>query len=323
MKVYLGLDGGGTKTDAAAVDSQGSTLARFVGGPSNPHSATFGLAFAELEKVLRGLISSLPDQNVRLDGICLGMSGIDTLEERSLVKTAVSRILAEWSEDIPVAIASEGQISLMACLGQEYGVQIISGTGSICYIFASDGSYWRTGGWGHYLGDEGSGYSIGLRTLKAVMRSYDGVRPPTRMTDIILNEYGFNQITDLKSYIYEPARGKADISAFAKVCLQAASGGDECAIHIVMEEAEALADTAAALLKRHPVPPGSKVVLTGSIFGHSRLFTRTLSDKLLAQIQGLEFVEGTSAPPPSVGAALLARKRFGDSDESPVPLLGQ
>ncbi|MDT3424932.1 N-acetylglucosamine kinase-like BadF-type ATPase [Paenibacillus forsythiae] len=311
MRVYLGIDGGGTKTDAAAVDSEGSTLARFGGGPSNPHSATFDLALDELNKVIHGLVSSLPQKDVRLEGICLGMSGIDTLEERSLVKKAVSRILAEWPGDHPVAVASEGQISLMAALGQEFGVQIIAGTGSICCVFAPGGSYWRTGGWGHHLGDEGSGYSIGLRALKSVMRSYDGAEPPTRMTDIILKGYGFAQITDLKGYIYQPSRGKADIAAFAKVALEAARDGDECAIRIVTEEAGALADTAAALLKRRPVPPGNRVVLTGSVFGHSPLFTRTLCGKLQAIFQELVFVEGASAAPPSVGAALLARKWFG------------
>ncbi|MFD1773372.1 N-acetylglucosamine kinase [Paenibacillus rhizophilus] len=314
MKVYLGLDGGGTKTDAAAVDSQGSVLARFAGGPSNPHGATFDKAVMELDKTIRGLLSSLPHMDIQLEGICLGMSGIDTSEERFLISSAVSRTLAEESGDIPVAVASEGQISLMSALGHEFGVQIISGTGSICYAFAPDGSHWRTGGWGHYLGDEGSGYSIGLSALKAVMRSYDGVQPPTGITGIILEEYGFARITDLKSYIYQPERVKADIAAFAKACLKAASGGDACAIQIVTEEAEALADTAAALLKRLPAKLGSRVVLTGSIFGHSPLFGRTLRDKLLDRFPSLDFVDGTSAPPPSVGAALLARKWFGGPD---------
>ncbi|NGM82892.1 N-acetylglucosamine kinase [Paenibacillus sp. 7124] len=314
MKVYLGLDGGGTKTDAAAVDSQGSVLARFTGGPSNPHAGTFNETAAELDRVVRGLLSSLPEKDIQSGGICLGMSGIDTSKERSLISTAIRSTLAEWAGEPPVAVASEAQISLMAALGQEFGVQIISGTGSICYAFAPDGSHWRTGGWGHYLGDEGSGYSIGLRALKSVMRSYDGVQPPTGITGIILEEYDLSRITELKSYIYQPERGKADIAAFAKPCLKAASGGDECAIRIVTEEAAALADTAAALLERLPAELRSRAVLTGSIFAHSPLFARTLRGKLLDRYPSLEFVDGTLAPPPSVGAALLARKWFSGPD---------
>lgn len=61
----------------------------------------------------------------------------------------------------------------MAATGQKHGIIVISGTGAIVYGITQQGERHRIGGWGHILGDPGSGYEIGLHTLQTVMKSYD------------------------------------------------------------------------------------------------------------------------------------------------------
>ncbi|WP_025683165.1 BadF/BadG/BcrA/BcrD ATPase family protein [Paenibacillus maysiensis] len=322
MKVYVGLDGGGTKTDAAALDEQGALLARCTGGPSNPHSIGFEVALTEVMSVIDEVLEQLHSKNEDCASICLGMSGFDTKEECDLLQSSVQRHLLERGLVLPVFVRSEGEIALMAALGSRSGALIISGTGSICYGYLPDGSLLRTGGWGHYLGDEGSGYQVGLRTLKTVMRSFDAIHPPTIMTDMIMREYGFQRITDLKGYIYNPAHSKAQIAAFAKICVQAATQGDDAAAGILVSEAEALADTAAALLRRSPTLQQGQAVLSGSMFRYAPLFREALCGRLQESFGGLVFVDGSRGAPPSVGAARLARELAdGRQDEPPSALL--
>lgn len=310
MKVYLGLDGGGTKTDAAALDEQGKLLARCIGGPSNPNSASYETALTEVMSAIDGVLEELPAAKQDIISICLAVSGFSTDDEQALLKHAVLRHLYKHALSIPVFIQSEGQIALMAAVGSPYGVLVISGTGSICYGYTPEGSSFRTGGWGHHLGDEGSGYQLGLRTLKAVMRSYDGIAPPTVMTDMIMKEYGFKHITDLKGYVYIPSHSKAEIAAFSGICIQAAEAGDAAASAIIQEEAAALADTAAALLRRSPALREYPVVLSGSVFKYSPGFRREFCGRLQESAGRLNFVDGADGQPPSVGAALTAHRLY-------------
>ncbi|MHA6533645.1 N-acetylglucosamine kinase [Paenibacillus sp. BAC0078] len=313
MKVYLGLDGGGTKTDAAALNEAGELLARYIGGPSNPHSVTFGAALTEVMSAIDSLLERLEPEIINIASICLAVSGFSTIDEHALLKKAVEQHLMKCGLSLPVFIQSEGQISLMAALGSHHGMLVISGTGSICYGYSPDGSCTRTGGWGHILGDEGSGYQIGLLTLKAVMRSYDGVQPPTAMTDMIMKQHGLTVISDLKGYIYNPSHTKAEIAEFSKICIAAAEAGDEAALTILTGEAEALSNTANALLRRSPGLAGLPVVLSGSVFRYSPVFRRNFCDSLQKSCGRVDFVDGSLGAPPSTGAAWLARQLLRES----------
>ncbi|OKP89355.1 hypothetical protein A3842_04530 [Paenibacillus sp. P3E] len=314
MKVYLGLDGGGTKTDASALNEAGELLARYIGGPSNPHSATLGVALTRVMSAIDGLLERLQTDVADMTSICLAVSGFSTKEEQACLKNAVLQHLLKRGISIPVFIQSEGQISLMAALGNSFGTLIISGTGSICYGYSPDGSCHRTGGWGHLLGDEGSGYRIGLRAVQTVMRSHDAAQPPTVMTGMIMEEYCLQQITDLKEYIYHPSHTKAKIAAFSKLCIGAAEAGDPAATAILSEEAEALSDTAAALLRQNPVLMTLPVVLSGSVFRYSRVFYRLFCQRLLKFSSALEIVDGSHGAPPSTGAARLGKLLLDETD---------
>ncbi|MBW4081148.1 N-acetylglucosamine kinase [Paenibacillus sp. S150] len=311
MKVYLGLDGGGTKTDAAALDEAGELLARYTGGPSNPHSVSWDTALTEVMSAIDGLLERIREAAADIVSICLAVSGFSTMEEQAILKDAVQQHLLKRSLPIPVFIQSEGQISLMAALGSSFGTLVISGTGSICYGYSPDGSCHRTGGWGHILGDEGSGYRIGLRALQSVMRSYDAVLPATAMTGMIMEEYHLQRISDLKEYIYHSSAAKSQIAAFSKLCIQAAEAGDGAAAVILTEEAEALGGTAAALLRRNPELTRLPVVLCGSVFRHSPVFRGLFCERLQQSGGKLAIVDGSLGAPPSAGAAQLARRLVG------------
>ncbi|HBU84516.1 MAG TPA: N-acetylglucosamine kinase [Paenibacillus sp.] len=313
MRVYVGVDGGGTNTDAAIISEFGEILARLRGGPTNPHSVPPEQALSELQRVLEQLFNLVSDLSTNCEGICLGMSGVDTIQERQLIADAVNNYMKNSnrhkSDACPVWVVSEGEIALMASLGHTHGVLCISGTGSIVYGFTLEGERYRAGGWGHLLGDEGSGYRIGQRALQVVMQSYDGVLPPTGLTPLLIKKLNLREISELKARVYQSDWGKTETASIARLAIEAAESGDEATRALIIEEAGQLAITAKALIARHPEFATTQIVLSGSLFRYAALFRNTFIQKLSGYYKELDFVYREDAPAPAVGAAQLARRR--------------
>lgn len=313
MRIYAGIDGGGTNTDAAIISDSGDTLAEFRGGATNPHSVPFKEAMLELHRVLDQLFQSEKGALSNCEGICLGMSGVDTIQERQWIADTIQDYMKknrrQDAADCQVWVVSEGEIALMASIGQTHGVLCISGTGSIVYGFTPEGERYRAGGWGHLLGDEGSGYRIGQRALQAVMQSYDRILPPTELTPLLQQKLDLPNLIDLKQLVYQSGWGKTHTASIARLVIEAADAGDNVARILIADEAQLLADTAKALITRHNSFPSAPFVLSGSMFRYSALFRDTFVHKLSESYGALNFVCREHAPTPAVGAAQLAQRR--------------
>lgn len=312
MDIFIGVDGGGTKTEAVVINNRGKVLSRYSGSSTNPYVVTFDGAMLELmsvlDKVIQPLASSIPEATIK--GICLGMSGVNTTEEKDNVISSLRAYQEQRGLSFPISMTNEAIISLMASLGREYGILVISGTGSNTYGITKKGEQYRVGGWGHILGDEGSGYQIGLLSLKTVIKSLEGMLPPTSMTKRITDAYDFEHISELKAYVYKSSIGRSDIAAFARYCVEAAKDGDVVAHNILRDQARELAETTIALIGRHPELRETEVVCTGSIFKHSAVFQDCFREFLLSRFPDLSFPLGRKDLNPADGAALLARKRY-------------
>lgn len=316
MELFIGVDGGGTKTEATAINSHGKVLSRYFGSSTNPYVVTFEGAMQELVSVLDQVITPLSSDmsTSTIKGICLGMSGVSTIQERENVISSIRAYQEQRDLSFPISVRTEAEISLMASLEREYGILVISGTGSNTYGITSNGELYRVGGWGHILGDEGSGYQIGLLSLKTVIKSLEGMLPPTLMTKAITDAYDFGHISELKGYVYKSSIGRNDIAAFARYCVETAANGDSLAQTILQDQARELAETTTTLIGKHPELEQTDVICTGSIFKHSAVFRNTFRETLLSLFPKLSFVEGRNDLSPADGAALLARKLYAAKD---------
>ncbi|ANY74298.1 N-acetylglucosamine kinase [Paenibacillus ihbetae] len=312
MEIFIGVDGGGTKTEAAAINASGQVISRFTGGSTNPYIVTFDGAMKELQAVIEGLMEPFNLSSASCSSICLGMSGVSSDEERQRVRQYLESHFLERQLSPHIYMRSEAEISLMAVLERQYGILIISGTGSNTYGITKSGSIHRVGGWGHILGDEGSGYQIGLQTLKSVIKSHERILPPTRMSSLILKTYPLSHIADLKSYIYQPAITKQNIASFARCCIEAAEAGDHVALDILRSQADELAETTSALIMQHHEFATSDVVCIGSIFKHSRVFREAYRAAIRERYPRLQFPEAAHDRTPAHGAAMLAYRLFQD-----------
>src|SRR5580765_311785 len=171
----LGIDAGGTKTVCYLADGDGRTLGEGRGSGANLHAH----GELEVEKVLHEVIEqALGDRAIRPDAVCVGVAGVDREEDDRLMRSIMRRL----GLGAQTLIVNDALVALVAGVGDEPGVFLVAGTGSIAYGVNRDCVAARAGGWGHVLGDEGSGYWIGRQALMAVVREADGRGPATRLT---------------------------------------------------------------------------------------------------------------------------------------------
>jgi N-acetylglucosamine kinase-like BadF-type ATPase len=311
MKYVIGFDGGGTKTEMVAVDADGYVLSLSKGGASNPKAVTLDKAQLHIIELLDQLYDKESLQPIHCQGICLGLAGIDTEQEKESILQLVRRYYIERGiHHLPIRVTNDAEIALMAGLGNNQGIIAIAGTGAIVYGITPTGQNFRTGGWGHILGDKGSGYEIGLLTLQTVMSSFDGIRPPTQLTKLVMDLYGLSSPHELRSYIYQPHIQKKHIAESAELCIRAAELRDQAAQEIITNAATDLANLTAAIRTKDSWFANSPIAVTGSIFKHSSLY-REAYKKHLESIWIQPTVVATEQTP-AYGAALLAAREVGE-----------
>ncbi len=179
----MGIDAGGTKTVCLLADEQGRIVSEGRGAGANLHAA----GELEVEKVLHAGDGSRRSAIVDImpAAICLGIAGVDREDEARTVRAIMRRI----GYKSRMLVVNDALIALVAGAGDAPGIVIIAGTGSIVYGRNARGEAARAGGWGHMIGDEGSGYWIGREALAAVMRAGDGRGPATQLTADMLAHF--------------------------------------------------------------------------------------------------------------------------------------
>jgi N-acetylglucosamine kinase-like BadF-type ATPase len=256
----LGIDAGGTKTVCYLADGDGNLLGEARGGGANLQ------AEGELgvEKVLHAVMDqALGDEPREVAAICLGMAGVDREGDGAIVRSIMRRIGARSR----VVVVNDALVALVAGVGEAPGVVIICGTGSIAYGRNARDQAARAGGWGYILGDEGSGYWIGRRALRAVARAADGRGPATALTPRVLNHFAVAQPSDLVSEVYDRQVRHHALAQLARLVQQARDEGDEVATQILEQAAHELMAAARSVVDRLKMREEAvQFVLAGGVF---------------------------------------------------------
>ena len=239
----LGIDAGGTKTVCLLADERGEILAESQGGGANLQSA----GELDVEKVLHQVMEeTLGPHDIRPDAICLGIAGVD----RPADAQAVQGIMRRIGFKSRVVVVNDALAALVAGAGEQPGVVIVAGTGSIAYGRDAAGRASRAGGWGYLLGDEGGGFWIGRSALSAVVRQFDGRGPATRLTDLVLNEMRLGTPSELIHAIYDRGLQRSAVAGLADVVQQAMLAGDAVAAEILARAAGELVAAASSVVTR-------------------------------------------------------------------------
>lgn len=286
--VYVGVDGGGTGTTALVVDAEGRELGSGAAGPAlidplAPSSA----AGAVMEAVEQALEDADPTAPVL--AIWAGLAGAG----REASRTAVERLLSEADLAATVAVGTDLEAATSDAFPAGPGILVIAGTGSVAWARGPSGTERRIGGWGAHLGDEGSGYAIGLAALRRVLRASDGRGAATGLTDAILSVLELTEAPQLVEWGHQAT--KSGIAALTSQVVEVAGRGDEVAAEVLAEAVRDLAGHVVGLrdaLGPWGTPPGC--AMAGGLLGPTGPLRPPLSTIL--KEGGLEPLEAEIRP---------------------------
>jgi N-acetylglucosamine kinase-like BadF-type ATPase len=293
----LGIDAGGTKTVSQLADARADVRLETRG----PGATLQGSGAPAVEQVLRQVIEpALRDPAARPAAVCLGMAGVDRREDVGVVREMLSRLIP----GAELLVVNDALIALEAGVGAGAGVVVLAGTGSIAYGRDGSGRAARAGGWGYVLGDEGSGYWLGRRALRAVVRAADRRGLPTSMTQRILDRYQVRREQDLVDQVYYGGSKPTTIAALSGIVQAAAADDqDEVARRILHDGAGELATAALAVARRLGLE-ACPFVLGGGVFPAVPLLAAGVAERIL-QVLPRARVEPLAVEP-AFGAVRLA-----------------
>ena len=174
MGYIIGIDGGGTKTHCLLTKLDGTLLNECYGGPSNFLTAGIEPVCTTLWEVINKCIQKTSAIFEEIDIIVIGTTGagrrIDAERLESEFKNYISK---QNKKPKQFHVESDARIALEGAFTGKPGSILIAGTGSIMFGKDALGNIHRVGGFGRYLGDEGSGYVLGKIVLAAVSKEFD------------------------------------------------------------------------------------------------------------------------------------------------------
>ena len=241
--LVAGVDGGGTRTRALLLARDGTTAGRAEGPaalvrPDHPPAAARVVADT-VRRAAAAAGAALP-----LPALWAGLAGAGRPSVRRDLKAA----LREEQIARTVRVGTDVQAAFHDAFGAGPGVVVVAGTGSVVLGAAQDGRRLQVGGWGGVMGDDGSGYRIGVSALRAIARAADGRAPPTALTAAVLDHLGLARPRDLPAWAESAA--KADIAALAPLAIRTARSGDAAAQTIVRRALDALGDQLSAAIRQ-------------------------------------------------------------------------
>ena len=240
-RYVMGIDGGATKTLAAVFDLDERAVHLAEGGPSNEDAVGAGAAVDALLDVADEALQRAGIAQSELATAVLAVAGTDTDAIARKVRSArtddwivVNDVVGAWA----------------AATGGRPGVGAISGTGSNVFGVGPGGQAWRVGGWGHLLGDQGSGYWLGTESIRAALADRDGSGPQTALSAAAVEFFDVASVEALAALVYAKPLTKGEIAAFAVVACELAQGGDAVARDLYRRGAAELAAQIVVVIQR-------------------------------------------------------------------------
>jgi N-acetylglucosamine kinase-like BadF-type ATPase len=247
--LLLGADGGGTKTIVwlarRRIDQSWEVLGRGRAGTGNPRAAGFDAVQQNLGDAIAAAFADAKLRPQKVAVACFGLAGAGRIAEQAVIADwATSQGLAQQ-----VQVVGDLELVLAAADDDEPGIALIAGTGSVAWGRARSGAVARCGGWGYLLGDEGSGYALGLALLRGVVRALDGRGPATSLVAATQAALGVEEPEEIVARVYASEMTRQRIASLAPLVF-ASADSDPLASSIVEFAARDLAELVVALTVR-------------------------------------------------------------------------
>lgn len=309
--MFLGVDGGGTKTAFCLVDSAGTVRARQLGDGAYyfAENGTGGVDHVArvLEKGIGALCVSAGIAPADIDFTFLGLPGYGEAPGDLAAVDAVPRTILGNDR---YACDNDMICGWAGSLGAADGINVISGTGSMVYGERA-GHGIRVGGWSELFSDEGSAYWIAVRALNAFTRMSDGRLAEGPLAGVLRRHLGLTTDLEIIDVVLNRMQGRrTDIAALSTRVSEAAEQGDRQAAAILTDAGRELAQLVDTARHRLGYAAGATVPVSysGGVFAST-----VVRDAFTDALRRSEAAYDLRLPlfPPAVGAALYAAKLAG------------
>ncbi|MFD2614122.1 N-acetylglucosamine kinase [Paenibacillus gansuensis] len=303
ISYVAGIDGGGTKTAVTLMDEAGNTVLTFTSGGMNYN----GMDAASVRSNLGEVFATVADFTGGLEHcvqVCIGAAGVSNPDVIPRLEADVRACGYRGN----LLVVGDQEAALFGAHMGAPGIILVAGTGSICYGRNAAGGTHRSGGFGHLIDDEGSGYSIGRELLSALVRHEDGRIPETVISRLVYERLQMGSVKEVIGYVYDRQRHKRDIAALAPVLSAACEMGDPTALSIALRSAQALFELTVPVVEKLSLQEG-RLAMTGSVLLKNTTIRETFVQLLRSKYPLLHC--GMPRKDASSGAALMAWTRRG------------
>ncbi len=251
--LYLGIDGGGTKTEFVLVNSSGVVVERIIKSGSNPNDTGFSAAESVICEGVCEILVKYPS----VKSIFSGISGISVGNYAEKLRSSLKKICPKTKIEVL------GDVFNLFALNDKANMAVISGTGSVVFCKSADG-YRRVGGWGHLFDGAGSAYDIGSAAVSAALGEEDFSEKASYLTELLRKKFNTSTVWEHINELYKG--GKSYIAKLAPIVFDAYKAGDEKAAKIIDNNAKRLAKLIEA--GRDIYSGGSVAIASGGVFEH-------------------------------------------------------
>jgi N-acetylglucosamine kinase-like BadF-type ATPase len=257
-RLFIGVDGGASSTLTVLANHRGELLAGAVSGPCDHIDEPGGPErhYSALRDGYESVMAwaGLPLEAV--EGVFLGLTGKGNLP-----------IIKRVYGDRQITLRHDTLTALIGAIPEGVGAIIISGTGAAAFGRNSQGEEALTGAMGFYAGDEGSGYDIAQKAIRAIYQAADGRAEPTRLTELVLRHFDCPDLMTLHQRIYSGALTRDQLARAARIASAAAQEGDSAALRILEQAGIDLGIAVSAVLRRLHMMAGPVPIATvGGVF---------------------------------------------------------
>lgn len=295
---FVGVDGGGTKTDILVLDEKGRSVASKRMGTISYKN----IGAEQSIRILREGIESVLSAAATKDGEASVCIAYPTWGESPENEPELEKQIAKIAPH-PIMIVNDCVAGWAGSLALEKGINLVAGTGSIAYGRDDAGNEARAGGWSEHFSDEGSCYWLGLKTLALFAKESDGRVKRSVLSDVFREHFQIKNDLDMIDVFDSRYKGnRTAIAGLQKLLLDAARRGDDEAKKLYGQAADELASIVTAVRGSLSGDGEMKVSYSGGLFYAEELILDPLRKRL--EEKGL-----TLCPPrysPVQGAALLA-----------------
>ena len=306
----IGIDGGGTNTRGVISNLKGEVLTEVSGEASNYQTQGLESAVKELKAVILTLLRETHVEASSIEKIAAGVAGVGRQSDEKHLRRYLREELPVALED-KVYITTDLHVALYGAIGQKEGLILNAGTGATAMGKDINGRIERADGWGFLLGDEGSGFWIGLEGIKRSLRYHDGRDSPTELKKRLKQHFKLKDFEEIVPLVYDMLK-KSDhgsIASLSKIVFDTGLRGDQVANEIISEAGDKLGETASAVITKLEYQTNQlNIVLNGGVFSSSA------KPKLLESFEKRvgsvipDWNYQAPAHPPKVGALIIAAR---------------